>query len=243
MLQVITALLTIPLIFFSVYAEASSTEIFHGRAQNDAGELVYLERHQIHLNEKGLVTHIQTTYTSPDQKEPFAQLDSWFDENLTVPRSKFVDQRTQLKEEVSFENNGQTLVIARTEGANGRTRTQRLRVTDAMVHGQGYHNLIVRDFEQFTSNPKRMLDFVVPSRQTSYRFDLSFLGLDESQAPWVAFRLDISNWFLRMFADKIVVHYDPQTRRLMRYEGLTNIQSDRGENQSLTIQMIYSEDS
>lgn len=237
-----TSLLFLCLFIFPGLSWATTLS-FKGEAKNDKGELVYIENHLITMNAQGLVDKVTTTYNRPSEDRPFAKLESWFDRGYqTIPRTRFQDFRNQTEEVVTFENNGQTLVITHKDLNRDRSRSQRTKVTENMVHGQGYHNLIVRDFSEFEQNPTRTLDFVVPSRQTSYRFGLTYLGVD-SESSLASFRLDISNWFLRLFADKIIVRYDPETKRLMSYEGLTNIQSDQGENQSLTITMIYPADS
>jgi hypothetical protein len=213
---------------------------FQGEAFNDKNEMVYREYHQLKMDEKGLAAQVTTYYTKPDSKEPFAQLVSIFDQNnSSLPRTLFIDERFGTREEVTFDNDGKTLIITQTEIKRDRTKESRLSVTSEMVHGQGYHNFILNNFDNFKAGNTRQVDFVVPSRMSSYKFELTALGVVNKEPELVGFQLDIKNWFLRMFADKIVVQYDAKSRKLMSYHGLTNIQDDKGQSQSLKVHFNY----
>jgi hypothetical protein len=213
---------------------------FQGHALNDKEEMIYREYHELQTNDQGIATQVLTYYTKPDSKKPFAKLLSIFDQgNNSLPRTLFEDERFHTREEVLFENNGETMVIRQTDLKRDRSKESRIRVTQDMVHGQGYHNLIVSNFDTFKVGEKRELNFVVPSRMTAYRFELTALGTLRSEPDVVGFQLDIKNWLLRMFADKITVEYEKETKRLLTYIGLTNIQDDRGQSLSLTVRMNY----
>ena len=228
-------------------AYATETEIlsFTGRAILPNGDVSYLEKHEVHQTPEGKAVKVITKYFRPDGTTEFASLESYFDSRHEfLPRTIFEDQRFNHKEEVLFENNEETLVIRHTNLKTKKVNEERMKITEAMVHGQGYHNLVVKNLQNLKAKQKMALDFVVPSRQAYYRFDLTFLGKGvgvSAKSDWVALRLDINNWFLKMFADHISVEYDPTTKRLMTYSGLTNIPNDKGDNQSLLIRMEYAD--
>jgi hypothetical protein len=52
----------------------------------------------------------------------------------------------------------------------------------------------------------------------------------------VRFALEIDSAFLRIVVPPIVVIYDRDTRRLLRYEGLSNLRDASGENHSVRIE-------
>lgn len=233
-------ILVVLLGILSLQSFSQETIHFQGEARNDKGEMVYREYHELITNNAGLAAQVTTYYTKPDSKKPFAKLVSVFDQNNnSVPRTLYEDERFNHKEEVSFENNGQTMLIRQTDLKRDRSKESRLKVTEEMVHGQGYHNFILANFDTFKPGRTLELDFVVPSRMTSYTFELTALGVTKKNPDMVGYQLDIKNWFLRMFADKIVVEYDVQTRRLMSYTGLTNIQDDKGQSQTLAVTFNY----
>lgn len=231
--------LVLSLIFCLDSLNASERVVpFEGHAYTEDGKLAYIEQHILEQNEQGLAKKVTTRYFRPDGSGPFASLTSTFDGPMpSLPSTVFQDQRFKRQEIVNFDNNQETLVITHLDEVTERKKVERLRVTEQMVHSQGYHNLIVANFDRFKPGKTQVLDFVVPSRRAAYQFDLTFLG--ELENKNIGLQLDIKNWFLRLFAEKIVVEYDPETKYLMRYTGLTNIPNDKGENQSLDIKMIY----
>jgi hypothetical protein len=52
-------------------------------------------------------------------------------------------------------------------------------------------------------------------------------------------RLDIDNWFLRLFAPHVDVEYDLQTHRLLRYEGISNLADASGKYSKVVITYSY----
>jgi len=53
------------------------------------------------------------------------------------------------------------------------------------------------------------------------------------------FRLELSNWFLRMLIAPIELGYDPEMRRLKRYRGLSNIGDENGSSLRVDIRYNY----
>ena len=74
------------------------------------------------------------------------------------------------------------------------------------------------------------LDFLVPSRLETLGFKLRRIGSERIDgAPATVFRLSLGG-LLGLFAPDIEVGYRDADRRLMRFEGLTNIRADRDDN-------------
>lgn len=53
------------------------------------------------------------------------------------------------------------------------------------------------------------------------------------------FRLDLANWFFRMLVNPIELGYDADTRRLVRYRGLSNIGDGNGNGLVVDIRYSY----
>lgn len=216
---------------------------FSGTAKNEAGEIVYYEDHQVEHNDKGQVKRILTRYLRPNQnKDIFARLESKFHKSNFVPESLFEDFRNDHIEKTSLDLKKNHLIIKHSTKSSGETSEKVLDLTKQMVMGQGYHNYIVENLKEFEVDETRTLDFVVPAKKDYYKFNLTYLGQKNSKSDIVTFRLDITNWVLRLFASKIEVDYDPGTKRLMAYRGLTNIENDKGDSQSLNITYEYPEE-
>jgi hypothetical protein len=66
---------------------------------------------------------------------------------------------------------------------------------------------------------------------------MKYLG--EEAGQYVSLKVDIQNPFLRLFAPSLKIQYDPKTRHLLKYEGLSNIPNDNGKIQNVTITYDY----
>jgi hypothetical protein len=55
----------------------------------------------------------------------------------------------------------------------------------------------------------------------------------------LSIRLEVDNWFLRLFAPHIDVEYGFRQRRLLRYEGISNLEDASGEHDKVVITYTY----
>lgn len=219
----------------SLYA---GPKMFLGKAvDNKTQKLVYNERHEVeYLGE--LVNKVVTTYTDASGKE-IAKLTSTFKGNAQLPDTEFVDKRNGYKEITTLK--GKKYEIQTTD-TKGNTKTGKIKLDDNLVCGQGYHNYIIQNMDSFKVGEKRELKFIIPSMRDYFTFDLTYLGpLDKSKPDDVSFRLDITNWILSMFADKIQVTYSKKDKVLLRYEGLTNLKNDKDDQYDATITFSFPE--
>lgn len=205
----------------------SGPSVFKGSAiESESKKPIYDESHQVEYDGQ-LVKKVITTYTNSSGKE-IAKLTSIFNSNSQLPDTEFIDLRTGNKELTSLKGNDYKIT---TISSAGKKKEGTLSVKDNLVCGQGYHNYIIKNLDSFKLNEKRELKFIIPSMRDYFTFDLTYLGaLNKDNQDEVTFRLDITNWILKMFADKIQVTYSKKDKVLLRYEGLTNLQNDKGDN-------------
>lgn len=81
------------------------------------------------------------------------------------------------------------------------------------------------------------LAYAIPSRLETY--DMRVRALGESAGPTVRVRAEFSSWVLRLLAPNLDVDYDRETRRLLRYRGLSNLTFEGGENPVVEITYAY----
>lgn len=93
-------------------------------------------------------------------------------------------------------------------------------VTDA-----GFDEWVRAQWGPLTGGRAQMMQFLVPSRLRAYRFEVT--PVDTGEQGLRAFRLQLGSW-LGWLAPSIEVAYDAQTRRLVRFEGLSNLRDDAG---------------
>lgn len=225
----LTPILSLFLISSSLFAGPNS---FLGKAiSNKDQKVIYNEKHQVEYSGP-LVNKVVTTYTDSTGKE-IAKLTSIFKGNNQLPDTEFIDQRNGYKEFTTLKDK---VYEIKTTDIKGKTKTGKVDIDENLVCGQGYHNFIIKNLDSFKVGEKRELKFIIPSMRDYFTFDLTYLGpLDKSKPDEVSFRLDITNWILSMFADKIQVTYSKKNKTLLKYNGLTNLKDDKGDQYDATI--------
>ncbi len=223
------------LILFPLYAGPA---VFKGKAiEAKSGQPIYLEDHKVEYNGP-LVKKVITIYLSPDGKE-IARLTSIFADNSQLPNTEFIDKRTGYKEITTLKGDEYHI---KTISPKGKEKEGSLSVKNNLVCGQGYHNYIISNMDSFKLNETRELRFIIPSMRDYFTFDLTYLGpLNKEKPDEVSFRLDITNWIIKMFADKIQVTYSKKDKVLLRYEGLTNLKNDKGDQYDAILTYTFPE--
>ena len=225
-------------LFITISQAWASPKVFKGTAiEAESKKEIYKEDHQVEYN-GNLVKKVITTYLAPDGKE-IAKLTSTFKGNPQLPDTEFIDKRTGYKELTNLKGDEYFITTITPEG---KKKEGSLDVKNNLVCGQGYHNFIISNLDTFKVGEKRELRFIIPSMRDYFTFDLTFLGpLNKEKPDEVTFRLDITNWILKMFADKIQVTYSKKDKVLLRYEGLTNLKNNKGDQYDAILTYTFPE--
>tara|TARA_R110000868_G_scaffold202649_2_gene450345 strand:- start:564 stop:1250 length:687 start_codon:yes stop_codon:yes gene_type:complete len=213
------------LIFISAPVWAS-VEYISGEAKSRAGELKYKEQHTMTFDGQDL-KRVETKYINTKGEE-FASLISIFESSPLLPTSEFIDKRTGNIEKTEVVGDRYKVT---TIDAKGKSKSEELQIDKNMLCGQGYHNYIRANLNTFKINEVREIKFIIPSRRDYFSFDLALL---KQEGKIKTFRLAITNWLLKMFADSIEVDYD-NAGNLLAYRGLSNIQDSDGNNMDVII--------
>jgi hypothetical protein len=98
----------------------------------------------------------------------------------------------------------------------------------ALVADAGFDEWVRSAWEPLAAGETRSLDFLVPSRLRTYRFEVEAIAIDDPELR--AFKLRLGGWFGRLLPS-IKVAYEADSRRLVRFEGLSNLRDDAGDAQ------------
>ena len=224
------ALMTLFAISFAPASAEATLERYTGTARDQSGAILYQEKHEVQY-QSGKVLRAQTRYLSADGK-PLAELDSDFSANAFLPKYRFRNLITSLEEGVECCSGDELEVFH-------QNKRKKLKYNSSWVSGQGFHYLAKDRLEKVDQNEKQHFKFLIPSKLDSYNFRLSSAGRDDKNPDYERVLLEIDHWFFRLFAPKIVATYDIKTRRLMRYEGPSNIELKKGEIKNVTIEYSY----
>lgn len=229
-------LIAVSCVLLSFFSNALAFDYyFRGTAKREDGTIAYYENHFVTAKEE-LVQKVRTVYSrmKNGKEKKFAELISEFKGNNDyIPDSVYTDDRFKTQEITRLD--GDTLWIIHKDLKKNKEKKKSIKTRSNMVLGQGYHNYIIKNFDQFKTSEVRKLKFVVTAQMDYFTFKLIFKGQDAGQKK---FGLQISSWVLSMFADELDVRYDLQ-KRLALFKGLTNIPNDEGDNEVLSISFEY----
>jgi len=141
-----------------------------------------------------------------------------------APAFWFVDARSGYREGL---RHGDGLELFFTGNSKAVERSAGVRSAQLVVDA-GFDQFIRRNWTALADGDTLALDFAVPSRLRSMAFTVKRAGQSKiaGEAAWV-FRLRLDG-LLGLVVPAIDVSYGQQSRRLLRFEGLSNLRDDRG---------------
>ncbi len=215
---------------FALPDEAKTYSIL-GTASDFKGQLIYTENTIVTETSDGLAQKIHTDYKN-SKGELIARMTSTFSNEKFIPQIEFEDLRFQFKNNLKIADDGKSLIIEHTEYKKPKTSKTEIKIKENMVAGSGFHNFLITQFNDLKSGKPFNIDFVVLAKADYFNFDI--IKKEETDKT-TKFSMKVHSWFLRQFLNPIEVEYDNKTKRLLRFRGLTNIQSDAGKPQELDI--------
>jgi hypothetical protein len=216
---------------------ASTSEVlsFAGKAKNDQGKVVYIEKHKCFL-ENGKMTRIETQYFDPENKL-IASLSSDFSQNPFVPTYHFRDYRFDHTTKVDIKEGKVRSKIKDKDSSEENS----IKLTDSMIAGQGWHVFVTQNFERLLEKQSTTkIDLLIPGAGRHYPMKLSREKLDPEN-KMAHFLVEFDHWFLSLFAPNLKVVYSTDKKRLLRYKGPSNLKSKDGDSMNVTISFDYPE--
>ena len=98
----------------------------------------------------------------------------------------------------------------------------------------GFDRFIEQHWDSLVGGDVIDREFLIPSQLDFYTFEIE--RTDSKRVDEIAFELRVKSIFLQMFVSPVLVHYDGRTRALLRYEGISNIRDENGENFDVRIE-------
>lgn len=211
--------------------QGAENVIYRSEATNEDGELVYREKHTVQFDGERVLRSL-TEYRSPEG-ELIATMESDYAKSVSMPTYVFEDLVRGYREGLRLEG-GKYVVFKQERGREEETRP--LHKTDNVFSCQGWHYFLVNNLDLLeTGNIE--LDLVLPSELKAHRFQVEQTGAEGDLVKAV---IKIDNWFLRLFAPKLRLVYSKSLRKLVEYEGISNIPAADGGRQDVRI--VYSYD-
>ncbi|WP_163834630.1 hypothetical protein [Spartinivicinus ruber] len=221
-------------LLYSINALANSTliTVIGTAVDHKTRQPLYQEHHQFNINQLTQVPITDTVkYYGPND-----QLLAKKTVNYKLPKTpniEFIDYRLNYQQRSQVIDN--TIIITEKVENKIITNTQTLLDKNTIVDA-GFDSMIKLNWQPLTQDKNIKFRFIALFNGKSYGFVAK--KIQQSEAT-VSFHLALDNMLLRWIADPIEVTYNKQTKRLLRYQGISNLLKNPDENYVVDISYTY----
>lgn len=192
-------------------------------------ELVYIEHHEY----KDSTTH-HVTYKEVDG-QTFAEKKIDYQRSFTSP--SFVQTNSRNGEQIKIVKQDESLLVEYKENMNEKTELDALEITPTLVIDAGFDHYISQNWDALITGKALVVDYLVPSSLAAYQLSIEQYDCDNQER--YCFTISASNFFISMFADELSLSYDKVSRKLMSFQGRSNICDENGDYQDVLISYDY----
>jgi hypothetical protein len=115
-----------------------------------------------------------------------------------------------------------------------------LNVPEPAVVDGGFNYFLKINWDKICSGQKVKFHFVAPEKQDYYSFRLAkekeIIFLDRKA---MVCKMEPENFILRQLVDPIMITYDIQTKRMLQYEGISNIRKSSTNDERYVVKIVY----
>ncbi|MBC7485363.1 MAG: hypothetical protein H7282_01245 [Cytophagaceae bacterium] len=152
--------------------------------------------------------------------------------NKVTPAFEQNDFRDGYTEGVSFAGN--KLILKFRKNKKESLRTKSISIPENLVVDGGFNYYIKGNWTELAAGKRKVFNFAVPSQLDYFAFRLY---KDSQNNDEIVFKLEPDNYILRKLVDPIRVTYKVTTKRIIKYEGLSNINDKKGK--SYLVKIMY----
>ncbi len=216
---------------FPAFAEV---EKFHGRAVNSAGDLLYYEEHTIR-QVNGKIAAMETSYYNANL-EKIGQLVSDFSAGAQFGSYDFKDDRAQYADGAKVLSD--QILMYNKKSPDAERKEKLLERNGNQIVGQGFHPFIQDNLSNLANGDIISAKLVLPAQMNQFDVRIRKFKLEDS---CLSVRVEMNNWFLRLFAPHIEVEYDINNRQLLSYKGVSVVADQSGKTVPVTVSYDYSQ--
>jgi len=164
--------------------------------------------------------------------------------SLDSSKSSIAPSFSQLNErngeKIDVLQSGKKLEISYQENSQASLEKDSVPLVPGVVVDAGFNAFVTQYWDTLITGKEMDIEFLVPSRQSTYSFRFGKSDcIDGTESGVTCFSLKPVSWFVRMAVDPIVVAYDSENKRLLRFTGRANISNEQGKYQNVDIQYRY----
>lgn len=229
MILIATALIMSSNIYASNYKNIVKSSAF----ELESGRFIYNELHVEEYIKKNIYRSI-TEYVDPNGKIISKRIMN-FDKDSTKPSFTLEDFQTGYLEGAEVIETGKVKVVFR-EDKSEKIETKILSIDEPFVIDGGLTYFFRKHWSSLSENKTIEFNFVVPSKLDYFKFRVSNNGIKNiSGFTGMELKLEPASFILRQFVDPILITYDLQTKKILLYKGISNVNNDNGKSYSVLI--------
>lgn len=217
------------LLWLSV-APALGAETFRyvGQAYDaSSGEPIYTENHA-ETREGGVPTVHGVEYRAPDGSL-IATKTIDYRKSRTHPDFRLEDARDGYLEGGELVGDRYKLYVR--DSSSAPVRSDDFRVPERFVADAGFNQFMALEWDRLSKGERLTLNFAAPPRLDFFRFRAGLVEEKDLRGRRAGvFRVEVDNALIRMFVDPILLTYDLDTRELLEFAGMANINDPAGKS-------------
>lgn len=216
---------------------ANNTLTFIGTAYDiKSDNILYQEEHIRYFTSDKIIKKSNVVYKNPNG-DIIANKEIEYDISIFAPSFQFKDLRTNTVIRV---DNSQNALSVKYESFD-TSINETLKKVDDLVIDAGFDQLLEEYWDTLLNGNWVTFNFLAPSRGQLIGFEIKQLSKTDTEVKFV---LQPQNWLYQMLVDEIILTYDLATKKILQYEGLTNIEEVKndkptGSHVSAVIKYVY----
>jgi hypothetical protein len=217
-----------------VVSASADVEWIYGKAVNAKGELEFLEEHALRYK-NGQIASIKTSFYDAEYRKIGEQI-SDFSHGPQLGSYDFKDERLQYLDGAQVKSDRILIYCKETPG--GGTKKKLLQREPGQIVGHGFHQFIVANIDRLRQGDVISAKLVVPAHMDQFDIRISKQKIEDG---CIRVKIELDNWFLRLFSPHIEAEYDLSSRRLLSYKGIGLIADVTGKTVQVAVSYDYSQ--
>ena len=227
-LTLVRLILLVVIGLISAATVSADVKKFYGKAVNLKGEVVFFEEHTIEY-ENDRIASMNTVYYDAGLTR-IGVLVSDFSQESYLSSYDFIDERLRYKDGVKVMQD--KILIYCEETPEAGIQEKYLRRESDQIVGQGIHPFILDKFDALANGEIIHVKLVLPAQMDQFNLRIRKDKLEDDR---IRLRIEVDNWFLRLFVPHIEAEYDMSTRQLLSYQGVSIVADESGKTVPVTV--------
>jgi hypothetical protein len=221
------------ILIFASLKVYSGAQVFEAVASTK-GEVVYVERHTLTLEEDTLIQSL-TEYLDLEGRS-IGSMKSNYTQSLSVPEYTLRDERQQSIQGIRWLENKLDIFTQTARGAKVIHQRMGLDPLEVYIASPGLIYYIGAHLKELIAGHIFKFKYVIPGKFQTYDFYIETIQHNQQVAE---FEVKMQEWPMRYLGPRLKIIYSVQKKRVLFYEGPSNLRDKDGKMMSVKIEYKY----